>query len=186
MCRECQTGSVLVVFSGLPGVGKSAIADALGRRIGACVVSVDPIEEAILRGGITQSFETGVAAYRVAASVAEHQLRNGLTVIVDAANYLEVGRDIWRGVAKATGARTAIVQVMCSNTAEHRHRLHHRVRGMDAFPEPTWHDVERRATETEPWNEPHLVVDSVQPVETSVAAIVAYLAHRSQQQPSDA
>lgn len=166
---------MFIVLSGLPGVGKSTIADALGRRTRACVVSVDPIEDAILRSGIARSFETGVAAYQVAATVAEHQLRNGLNVIVDAANYLEVGRDVWRQVGRAAGVEPAIVEVVCSNTVEHRRRLHHRARGLDAYPEPTWEDVERRATETQPWNGPHLVVDSAHPVETSLAAIVAYV-----------
>ena len=34
-------GRVLVVMSGLPGTGKSAIADALGHELGAPVFSVD-------------------------------------------------------------------------------------------------------------------------------------------------
>ena len=33
---------MLCVMSGLPGVGKSHLADAVGREIGAVVVSVDP------------------------------------------------------------------------------------------------------------------------------------------------
>ncbi len=87
---------LLVLMSGLPGSGKSAIADELGRRLPACVVSVDPIEAAIIRSGIAQSFETGVAAYEVGATVAAHQLAFGFNVVADAANYLEVGRDVWR------------------------------------------------------------------------------------------
>ena len=62
---------MLVVVSGLPAVGKSELSDALGRRMGAAVLSVDPIEAAILRCGIPRSFETGVAAYEVAAVLAE-------------------------------------------------------------------------------------------------------------------
>jgi AAA domain len=83
--------SLLVLMSGLPGVGKSAIADALGERLPAVVVSVDEIEAAMLRSGIDRPFETGLAAYNAGAAIAEHQLRLGLSVIADAANYLEVG-----------------------------------------------------------------------------------------------
>lgn len=74
---------VLVVVSGLPGAGKSSLSDALGEKLGAAVLSVDPIEAAIWRCGIPPSFETGVAAYEVVAVLAEHQLRLGLTVIAD-------------------------------------------------------------------------------------------------------
>jgi predicted kinase len=86
--------TTLVVMSGLPAVGKSAIADALAARMRAVVVSVDELEAAMLRSGIERSFETGLAAYNVGAAIAEHQLRLGITVIADAANYLEVGRQI--------------------------------------------------------------------------------------------
>jgi len=86
---------VLVVMSGLPGAGKSAIADAVGREIGAPVLSVDPVEAAIWRCGIPPSFETGVAAYEVAAVLAEHQLALGLKVITDSVSSLEVARNMW-------------------------------------------------------------------------------------------
>ena len=61
---------MLIVVSGLPGTGKSALADRLGRHLPAAVLSVDPIEAAILRSGFEQTFETGLAAYEVVATVA--------------------------------------------------------------------------------------------------------------------
>ena len=59
---------MLVVVSGLPGTGKSAVAEMLARRLGAVHVSVDPIEEALLRSGLQESWEVGVAAYEAAAA----------------------------------------------------------------------------------------------------------------------
>ena len=96
--------SLLVLMGGLPGVGKSAIADALGERLPATVISVDEIEAAMLRSGIERSFETGLAAYNAGATTAAHQLRLGLAVIADAANYLEVGRQIWCAAAERADA----------------------------------------------------------------------------------
>ena len=166
---------VLVLMSGLPGVGKSTLAEALARRLGACVVSVDPIEDAVLRAGIPQSFETGVAGYLVGATVAAAQLRLGLTVIADAANYLEAGRDIWREAAARAGFGTRAIEVVCSDEALHRSRLVNRERGLAVYPEPTWDDVVRRRAESEPWAEPHLVVDSVRPIEVNVEVCVEHL-----------
>jgi predicted kinase len=170
-----QTQAVLVIFSGLPGVGKSAIADALGRELRAAVISVDPIEAAILRAGIRQSFETGLAAYTVGAVFAEHQLRLGLTVIADAANYLEVGRGMWRAAADAAGTGWWAIEVVCSDENEHQRRLSARRRQLDPFPEPTWADVVNRRAETEPWRDPRLVVDTVLPLDDNIATAVVYL-----------
>jgi predicted kinase len=39
--------TMLIVMSGLPGVGKSSTADTLGRRLAVPVLSVDPVEAAM-------------------------------------------------------------------------------------------------------------------------------------------
>ena len=57
---------MLIVLSGMPGTGKSAIADGIASARRAPVFSVDPIESEIVRAGIPASFETGLAAYLVA------------------------------------------------------------------------------------------------------------------------
>ncbi len=170
---------MLVVFSGLPGAGKSAIADQLGRRLPAPVLSVDPIEGAVCRAGITQSFETGVAAYEVAAVLAEHQLRLGLQVIADAVNAVEIARSMWRRAARNADAPVTVIEVVCSDTGLHRSRLSARARGIDGFPEPTWDEVVARRDEWEQWTEDRLVLDTVEPISHNVERVVAHLGHRS-------
>ena len=69
-------------MAGLPGSGKSTVAEALGAQLRTPVVSVDPLESAILRSGIESDQPTGLAAYLVAETIAES---------VDA--YLEVAEE---------------------------------------------------------------------------------------------
>lgn len=167
------------MLSGLPGVGKSYFAQALAVRLGAVVVSVDPIEDAIIRSGIPMSFETGVAAYEVGAAIAAMQLRNGLTVIADAANDLEVGRDIWRTAADAAApvqVKVKVIEVTCSDVSLHRARLERRHRGLTEYPEPTWEHVVRRAADAEPWTCPTLVVDSAGSLDDMVRSALVYVA----------
>lgn len=170
---------MLVMFSGLPSSGKSAIADQLGRRLPAAVLSVDPIEAAICRCGITQSFETGVAAYEVAAVLAEDQLRLGLSVIADAVNSLEIARSMWRRAARNTDAPVAVIEVICSDPEVHRSRLASRVRDIDGFPEPTWDEVMARRNEWEEWTEERLVLDTIDALSHNVERALTYIQHRS-------
>lgn len=141
---------VLVVVSGLPGAGKSTLADALGRVPGAAALSVDPVEAAIWRCGIPPSFETGVAAYEMVAVLAEHQLRLGLPVMADSVSSVEVARDMWRQAGSRAGAEMRVVVVTCSDGELHRQRLASRQRGIQGFPEPSWDEVLRRPDEWEP------------------------------------
>ncbi len=168
-------GRVLVVVSGLPASGKSTIADAIGRRLRAPVLSVDPIEAAMARCGIPLSFETGVAAYEVVAVLAEHHLGLGLTVIVDAVSSLEVARDMWRQAARRSHAQIRVVEVICSGRDAHRDRLASRRRGIEGFREPSWDDVLARDEEWEPWLDERLVVDSMRPLDENVRVALEYL-----------
>ena len=164
-----------MMLSGLPGVGKSHLAQVLAVELGAVVVSIDPIEDAMLRSGLPMSLETGVAAYEVGATVAAAQLRNGFTVIVDAANYLELGRDIWRMIADKAGVPLKAIEVTCSDADLHRTRLEGRRRGLDSYPEPSWEDVIRRSSEVEAWTTPRLVVDSAMDIGATHKAVSRYL-----------
>ena len=166
---------MLVVLSGLPASGKSAIAEELGPRLPAAVLSVDPIEAAICRSGIPQSFETGLAAYEVAAALTESHLRLGLSVIADAVNSLEIAREMWRDAAEQSGAALRVIEVVCREPDVHRQRLESRERDLDGFPEPTWVDVVARQDEWEDWNEERLVIDSCQSLTDNVDRALAHI-----------
>jgi predicted kinase len=165
---------MLIVVSGLPGTGKSAISDGLGRELRLPVLSVHPIESAILHAGIPRSFETGYAAYLVAEAVADGQLRSGLGSVIDAVNSVEPGRELWRALARRHAVPLRIVVCTIADEETHRRRLRDRDRGIDVG-EPRWLDVEQRRAEWTSWPEPHLVLDGSDSVEVNLAAALRYV-----------
>jgi predicted kinase len=168
-------GVVLIVMSGLPGAGKSSIAQALGRRLAAPVLSVDPVEAAMWRAGIGRDEPTGLAAYVVVETLASEIMTLGQAVIVDAVNDVVEAREQWRGLAHRQGATLRFVEVVCSDHAMHRRRLEGRQRDIDGFPEPTWASVEARRKNFEAWDENRLVLDSTAPIADNVEAVVTHL-----------
>ena len=84
---------MLIAMAGLPAAGKSTLAEILGARLSASVVSVDPIESAILEAGIDSDQPTGLAAYLVAETIAGLVLESGHDVIVDAVNGVDPARE---------------------------------------------------------------------------------------------
>lgn len=166
--------TVLIVLSGLPGTGKNGIADGIGRARGFLVLSVDPIESAIIRAGIEPSFETGLAAYLVAETFADEHLAAGLDTVIDAVNSVEPARDMWRALARQHDVRLVVIECIASDRAVHAARLGGRQRGL-TLPEPTWADVERRRDEWMAWPELHLTLDALDPLESNLARALAYL-----------
>jgi predicted kinase len=164
----------LIVVSGLPGAGKSTLADGLGTALRAPAFSVDPIEGAIAAAGIVRSFETGLAAYLVVEEVANAVLARGLDVIVDAVSGVEPARDMWRGLAARWAASLRVI-VCEADPAITGARLSRRDRG-SRLGEPSEADVEARRAEWTAWTEPHLRVDAASPATANLAAALAWLA----------
>lgn len=149
----------IILVSGLPGSGKSTLAESIARELKIPVFSVDPIESSIIQSGIPRSFETGLAAYLVAAKLAGEQLKLGQSIIVDAVNSVKEARDMWHALARDYTAKLIIIECIVDETI-HKERLSKRVRNIHGIAEVTWEDVEKRKKEYIPWKEDRLVIDT--------------------------
>ena len=151
----------LVVLSGLPGVGKTSIAEIVAARTGSVHLSIDEVEESILACGLPRGWQVGVAAYEATRAMAEQNLRLGHDIIVDAVNDSEEARQTWRTAASRTGAHLKFVCLVIADAQEHGRRLSGRDRGLVFVGEPTWADVERRRADFAAWSDEVLEFDTV-------------------------
>ncbi|MDE0422596.1 MAG: AAA family ATPase [Gammaproteobacteria bacterium] len=163
------TPVALIVLGGLPGTGKSTLANALAERLGAMHLRIDTIEQAMRDAGQTVA---GPEGYLVARDIARENLRLRLPVIVDAVNPIAYTRRLWHDVAAGTGARLVEIELVCSDRTEHRHRVESRTVDIDGFRLPTWQDVLDR--EYEPWP----TAEVVDTAGTSVAEALAEVVRR--------
>lgn len=173
---ECDRSSRLIVFAGLPGAGKSTLADALGRELGIPVVSVDPIEAGLHRAGLRPDQPLGLAAYLVAANLADQILGLGQAVIIDAVNGAAEARSGWRALGERHGTPVRYVEVVCGDAAVHRRRLEERSPRFEGVAEPGGDEVEARRAELADWADPRLVVDSRDPLLENLARTQAWVA----------
>jgi len=165
---------MLIVFGGLPGSGKSTIAQALARRMRAVYLRVDSIEQAI-RSSASQSAgdDVGPAGYLALYRVAADNLDLGHAVVADAVNPIAITRSAFRQVAAQAGVRFIEVEIVCSDRAIHRRRAETRSSTVDGLVPPTWAQIQ--ALNFEPWS-PDLRIDaSILSVDDSVAAIMTLL-----------
>ena len=167
-----------MVIGGLPGTGKSTIAEALAARTASTYLRVDRIEQAIVAWS-TLTHPVGPVGYAVAHALALEQLGLRLDTVVECVNPVALTRDAWPGTATAAGAVLVEVEVVCSDVVEHRRRVENRASDVVGLTKPTWAEVIGR--EYESWSRPHVTIDSATTsVEQAVQQIVvAAAAHRS-------
>ena len=159
---------MLVVLSGLPGVGKTSIARELVQATGAVYVRIDSIEQALRNAGCQVEAE----GYSIGYALAEDNLRLGRTVIADCVNPWPLTRSEWRSVADRAGVRALDVEIVCSDAVEHRRRVESRRADIAGHQLPTWSQVVER--DYRAWTGDRLVIDTAgQDVEQSVRTILA-------------
>jgi len=145
---------MLIILSGLPGVGKTTIARALTSATGGVHVRIDSIEQALRRGGLTVEAEGYVVGY----AVAEDNLRLGRTVIADSVNPWPLTRDAWRAVGARAGVPSIDVEITCSDVHLHRRRVETRTSDVPGLELPAWSTLVER--DYRPWDRERLVIDT--------------------------
>jgi len=165
--------SKLVVFSGLPGAGKTTLARAYCEQTGAVHLRVDMIEDAILRSSLKPA-SPEEAGYLAAYAQAEDNLKLGRDVVADAVNALEVAREGWRRAAMAANAEFFPVEIICTDAGAHKTRITERKPDLGALPMPDWTAVQERVWE--PWAEDHVI--RIETARRSVDSCLAELLQR--------
>ncbi|MGL4339311.1 MAG: AAA family ATPase [Rhodoglobus sp.] len=166
-------------MAGLPGSGKSTIGQVLGSRLSLPVVSVDPIESAILRAGIAGDQPTGLAAYLVAEMHAETTLVAGRSVIVDAVNAVNPAREQWVALAERQSEPLKFIEVVCSDPEVHRERIESRERLLP-HQQLTWNAVEQSLEDYAEWSGEsaavnRITLDSINPLDANIDRALAFL-----------
>jgi predicted kinase len=172
-----QSAPRLIVFTGLPGTGKSSIAEAVARELGIPIFAKDWLEATLIRSELQPagSGSLGAAGYELLTTLAERQLQLGQSVILDSVASTLTIRAEWRGLAQTYQAEWRVIECICSAEAVHRDRMKVRQRHIPGWHELDWPEVERVKAYYAPWDEERLILDAVQPLADNIAAALRYL-----------
>jgi predicted kinase len=128
----------LIIFSGLPGTGKSTLAEELGKRLSIPVFAKDWLEATLLRSELVPSNvdkPLGSAGYQLLTVLAERQLMLNQSVILDSVASTRSIRKAWKNLAEHYQAECIVIECICSDESFQRLQLSQRERKI-----PGWHD----------------------------------------------
>ena len=168
----------LVILSGLPGTGKTVLANLVAHRLRIPLLSIDDVVAAIppqMRRHADPFWEDMI---RILLNLVEYQLERGFSVVVDS---VFMGEDRYWAyeIADRTEAAFRPIYTYLSDERIWEERVRQRV--ATAPPEirdkiATWESIQEQRKHFHPWKpESALFVDGVHSIEDSLEKVLRYI-----------
>jgi len=167
--------SLLLVFTGLPGCGKTTLARQIACTIGIPIFSKDRVQSALVQQNLAPRATTD--GYLLILNLAEEQLSLGVSCILDAVFPLAGFRQSLEEIATRHGAKLRVVRCLCSDEAIWRQRMQGRTQYHDYWTPVGWEEVERLKAIYEPWptSIPILQIDAINSPDQNFREVFTWL-----------
>jgi predicted kinase len=167
----------IIAFTGLPGTGKSTLAETLATETGVPAFAGDWLLGALAPHGVLGGLErpTFLAMYYdLLGTLIRRQLMLGQSAIVDCLVNEEIA-DRWEELAAEYDGRLRIVECVCGDEDVHRQRLEGRRRGIPGWHEVGWDHVLRMRSEYPRLERERVVADAMDPVPANLDLVRTYI-----------
>lgn len=158
----------LIIFSGLPGTGKSKLASRLARELGLPLLCIDDVIGEVPEGAGIPFWDSKVA---ILLRLTEVQLDLGLSVIVDSV-FMNMDRHHAQSLARKYGARFYPIYVFISDDKVWEQRVNERYEEMNHKDVATWDRIQHQRERFRSW-EPGtaLFIDSLNSFDRNYAIV---------------
>lgn len=170
---ETTANPVLIMLTGLPGTGKSFLAQRLAEVLPFAVVESDRVRK-ILFPECEYSGEESQWVHRTCHAVMKKLLEKGVRVIYDATNLHERHREQVYRLAEGQEIRLIIVKVVTPQevVSDRLHGRHEAAQNERDISDADWGVYQRMAHRVDPIGRNYIVVDTSQDLDVAVTKLL--------------
>ncbi|HJR78745.1 MAG TPA: ATP-binding protein [Anaerolineales bacterium] len=164
--------TTLVIFSGLPGTGKSTLAEKLARELRWPLLCIDDVVGEIPEHPNMAFWDSKVA---ILLGLTETQLKSGVSVIVDSV-FMNLDRNHAQELARKHKARFLPIYVFVSDENVWKERVATRYLEFKKNNIATWEQIQHQRGHFRAWEpDTALFIDSLKPIDENYADILAFI-----------
>jgi predicted kinase len=164
--------STLVIFSGLPGTGKSTLAKRLARELHWPFLCIDDVAGQVPADADYHFWDAKIL---VLLTIVEAQLKLGLSAIADSV-FMGADRVQAQEIARKYNAIFRPVYCFVSDEATWEKRVNERIDNVQHPDAATWEQIQHQRQWYLPWQSgTGLFVDAVEPVEQNYAQVLEFV-----------
>jgi len=163
--------NTLVIFSGLPGTGKSTLANRLARELRWPLLRIDDVVGDVPENAGMDFWDSQIV---ILLGLAEAQLELGVSVIVDSV-FMNTDRYHAQAIAREQDARFRPIHTFISDERMWEERVTQRVIELNNPAVSIWEQIQHQREHFRQWGpDTALFVDAVKPVEQNYAKVLQF------------
>lgn len=164
--------TTLVIFSGLPGTGKSTLADKLARELHWPLLRIDDVIGEIPENPSVAFWDSKVA---ILLGLTQTQLELGLSVIVDSV-FMNMDRNHAQELARKYRARFLPIFVFVSDENVWKERVTNRSKELNDKDVATWERIQHQRAHFREWElDTAFFVDSLHSFDQNYEAVLNFV-----------